>query len=105
MQGLLQNSCSAGSSARNGTAFVLLLAYFFFNLKKIVMAQVKGNREQGNRSGHEHGRNESIGKQQGTAQTGAQNNGGENIDREEDQYTEDLRQSGQRKSRDEDRER
>lgn len=40
----------------------------------------------------------SIGNQQGTAQTGAQNAGGENIDQEEDQYTEDLQRSGQRNS-------
>lgn len=40
----------------------------------------------------------SIGNQQGTAQTGAQNAGGENIDQEEDQYTEDLQRSGQRHS-------
>jgi len=39
-----------------------------------------------------------IGNQQGTAQTGAQNAGGENIDQEEDQYTEDLQQSGDRNS-------
>ena len=36
--------------------------------------------------------------QQKTTQTGAQNAGGENIDQEEDQYTEDLRQSGDRES-------
>ncbi|HEY0066330.1 MAG TPA: hypothetical protein VGB46_03170 [Flavisolibacter sp.] len=42
--------------------------------------------------------NSSIGNQQGTAQTGAQNGGGENIDREEDNYTEDLQRSGQRNS-------
>lgn len=37
-----------------------------------------------------------IGNQQGTAQTGAQNAGGENIDQAEDQYTDDLRKSGDR---------
>jgi hypothetical protein len=41
---------------------------------------------------------ESIGNQQGTTQTGAQNAGGENIDEQEDQYTEDLRRSGDRNS-------
>jgi hypothetical protein len=44
------------------------------------------------------GSNNTIGNQQKTAQTGAQNGGGENIDREDDQYTEDLRQSGDRNS-------
>ena len=49
---------------------------------------------------------ESIGNQQKTTQTGAQNSGGENIDQQEDKFTEDLRQSGDRKSsnRNEDRE-
>lgn len=42
--------------------------------------------------------NSSVGNQQQTTQTGAQNAGGENIDREEDQYTDDLRQSGDRNS-------
>ena len=42
--------------------------------------------------------NESVGNQQQTSQTGAQNGGGENIDREDDQYTEDLQQSGDRNS-------
>lgn len=40
----------------------------------------------------------SIGNQQKTSQTGAQNAGGENIDQEEDQYTEDLKNSGDRNS-------
>ena len=40
----------------------------------------------------------SIGNAQGTTQTGAQNAGGENIDEQEDQYTEDLRRSGDRNS-------
>ena len=40
----------------------------------------------------------SIGNQQKTSQTGAQNNRGENTDQEEDRYTEDLRQSGDRLS-------
>lgn len=43
-------------------------------------------------------RNTNTGNQQGTAKTGAQNAGGENIDREEDQYTDDLWQSGDRSS-------
>ena len=53
------------------------------------------NREQGGAGAN---RNSSIGNQQKTTQTGAQNAGGENIDPEEDQYTEDLRQSGDRES-------
>jgi hypothetical protein len=40
----------------------------------------------------------SIGNMQGTTQTGAQNGGGENIDREEDQFTQDLQRSGDRNS-------
>ena len=40
--------------------------------------------------------NMSIGNQQGTTQTGAQNNRGNNVDRENDAYTKDLRQSGDR---------
>ena len=57
-----------------------------------------------NRKGHEKEselssrRDTQIGNQQGTAQTGAQNAGGENIDQEEDQYSDDLRQSGDRNS-------
>lgn len=69
------------------------------------MTQNKDNLQQGNRSGHEHPHNQSVGNQQGTTQTGAQNNGGENIDQQEDQYTDDLRRSGQRKSRDDEQER
>ncbi len=42
--------------------------------------------------------NSSIGNQQQTTQTGAQNNRGDNVDQEEDQYTEDLRKSGDRLS-------
>ena len=44
------------------------------------------------------GRQESIGNQQDTIQTGGQSGGGDNIDQEEDNYTEDLRQSGDRNS-------
>lgn len=47
------------------------------------------------RSGSKDG---SIGNQQYTTQTGAQNSGGENIDQEEDNYTEDLQRSGDRNS-------
>lgn len=48
------------------------------------------------------GRDNSIGNQQGTAQTGGQNGGGDNRpQQQEDEFTEDLRNSGNRKSRDE----
>ena len=50
------------------------------------------NREQ-NKS-----REGSIGNQQQTSQTGAQNNRGDNIDQEDDQYTQDLNRSGDRTS-------
>ena len=60
--------------------------------------------ENNNRNSEQQGNDQqmdnqsSVGNQQKTAQTGAQNGGGENIDREEDQYTEDLQQSGDRNS-------
>lgn len=41
---------------------------------------------------------QSIGNRQGTTQTGTQNGGGENIDQQEDQFTDDLRQAGDRNS-------
>lgn len=60
------------------------------------------NRNQGGNRGNEgansNHQDESIGNQQRTTQTGGQSAGGENIDQEEDQYTEDLRNSGQRTS-------
>lgn len=59
------------------------------------------NREKDN-TGHAKYTSDSIGNAQGTTQTGAQNGGGENIEEEGDGYTEDLRQSGQRQSRNED---
>lgn len=40
----------------------------------------------------------SIGNQQRTSQTGAQNGGGDNRDEQEDEFTEDLRNSGDRNS-------
>lgn len=46
----------------------------------------------------EQNNSNSVGNQQKTSQTGAQNAGGENIDQEEDQYTEDLQNSGDRNS-------
>ena len=56
------------------------------------------NRNQGDSNNRQANQSESIGNQQKTAQTGAQNSGGENIDQEVDHYTEDLRQSGDRNS-------
>jgi hypothetical protein len=57
------------------------------------------SRNQGGQDATQNSKAEqSIGNQQGTAQTGAQNAGGENIDEGEDRYTEDLRQSGDRNS-------
>jgi hypothetical protein len=40
----------------------------------------------------------SIGNMQGTTQTGAQNNGGQNIPDRDDEYTESLQESGDRNS-------
>ena len=61
------------------------------------MAENKNN-NQNNQNNRQPGEEKSIGNQQGTAQTGAQNGGGENIEPKEDQYTDDLRQSGDRNS-------
>jgi hypothetical protein len=62
------------------------------------MAQDNNNRGREKENELSSRRDKQIGNQQGTTQTGAQNAGGENIDREEDQYTDDLRQSGDRNS-------
>ena len=56
------------------------------------------NRNQGDQNNQQQNQTQNIGNQQKTAQTGAQNAGGENIDQEEDQYTDDLRKSGDRNS-------
>jgi hypothetical protein len=61
------------------------------------MAENKNN-NQDNQNNRQPGEERSIGNQQGTAQTGAQNGGGENIEPKEDQFTDDLRQSGDRNS-------
>ena len=52
----------------------------------------------GNQSGNRGGKESNIGNKQGTTQTGAQNAGGRNRDRDDDQYTDDLRKSGNRHS-------
>lgn len=62
--------------------------------------KTKGAQDSVNRGGRQGSQDSSIGNQQGTTQTGGQSNGGENRDREEDNFTDDLRRSGNRKSRD-----
>ena len=53
----------------------------------------------GNQATNRGGKESSIGNKQGTAQTGAQNSGGENRpDRQDDAYSDDLRRSGDRSS-------
>lgn len=58
----------------------------------------ENNRNQENQVARNRKTHETIGNQQQTTQTGAQNNGGENIDQRSDRYTEDLRESGNRSS-------
>jgi hypothetical protein len=77
-------------------ALALFFCAFHFTIKINTMADYN-NREKDN-NGHAKNSGDSIGNQQNTAQTGAQNAGGENIDAEEDQYTDDLRNSGDRNS-------
>lgn len=62
--------------------------------------KTKGAQDSVNRGGRQGSQDSSIGNQQGTTQTGGQSSGGENRDREEDNFTDDLRRSGNRKSRD-----
>lgn len=61
----------------------------------------QGNKGQNNQSDSRGGRDNSIGNQQGTAQTGGQNAGGNQRHDHDDEFTDDLRNSGNRKSRDE----
>ena len=63
--------------------------------------KTKGAQDSVNRGGRQGSQDSSIGNQQGTTQTGGQSAGGENRDREEDKFTDDLRKSGNRKARDE----
>jgi hypothetical protein len=57
------------------------------------------NQNQGGQENTQNSRAEnSIGNQQGTSQTGAQNNRGDNVDQENDRYSQDLQQSGDRNS-------
>lgn len=68
-------------------------------MKTIVMAEDNKRHNQAFSNSEQKSTNDgSIGNQQQTSQTGAQNAGGENIDQEEDNYTEDLRRSGDRNS-------
>jgi hypothetical protein len=64
--------------------------------KPKVMADRNNNKTQENETAQ--GNTQNIGIKQGTAQTGAQNSGGENRDEQADQYTEDLNRSGNRPS-------
>lgn len=56
------------------------------------------NTNQGQQNSNQQNQKTSIGNQQATTQTGAQNNGGETIHQHNDQYTKDLRESGDRSS-------
>jgi len=56
------------------------------------------NRNENQQGGNRSQQTDSIGNQQRTTQTGAQNAGGQDIDQQEDRYTEDLQQSGRRSS-------
>jgi hypothetical protein len=69
-----------------------------FSSKSNCMAEDNNNRGHEKESELASRRDNQIGNKQGTTQTGAQNAGGENIDQEEDQYSDDLRQSGDRNS-------
>lgn len=63
------------------------------------MADRNKNRGGNNRGRGQEPREQGIGNQQGTAQTGAQNAGGSRRETKEDTYNEDLRQSGRRSSK------
>lgn len=63
------------------------------------MADKNQNRNRGNQDTRQDQRNQSIGNQQGTTQTGGQSSGGTDRRTQDDSFTEDLRQSGQRSSR------
>lgn len=65
--------------------------------------KTKGAQDSVNRGGRQGSHDSSIGNQQGTSQTGAQNSGGRRRDVEDDNFTDDLRQSGDRKARDDER--
>lgn len=65
--------------------------------------KTKGAQDSVNMGGRQGSQDSSIGNQQGTSQTGGQNAGGRNRDVEDDNFTDDLRQSGNRKARDDER--
>jgi hypothetical protein len=69
----------------------LFLKIFIIHFKKEIMKDNRPNRNKDN-SGHAINSGDTIGNQQRTTQTGAQNSGGENIDRGEDPYTGDFAQ-------------
>ena len=63
------------------------------------------NKDQGGQQGNQDQQRKgdsSIGNQQGTAQTGGQNAGGTQREDKDDSFSDDLRNSGNRKSRDDD---
>ena len=60
-------------------------------------------RNENKRSEHGSKGGESIGNMQRTTQTGGQSSGGNMMHNKEDEFTEDLRQSGRRKSRGKDK--
>lgn len=62
--------------------------------------KTRGAQDSENRGGQQGSQDRSIGNQQGTTQTGGQNAGGRNRDVDDDNFTDDLRRSGGRKSRD-----
>lgn len=73
----------------------------FFGAESIINQKTKAmaqNRNSDNKNSNSNRQQDSIGNQQRTTQTGAQNAGGENIEQEEDRYTEDLQRSGDRNS-------
>jgi hypothetical protein len=77
----------------------LFLRFYQTPLNQKFMAENnKRNNQAGSNSEQNATRDGSIGNQQQTSQTGAQNAGGENIDEQEDQYTDDLQRSGDRNS-------
>jgi hypothetical protein len=58
----------------------------------------KRHNQAGSNTEREGSKDGSIGNQQYTTQTGAQNNRGDNVDQEEDEFSDDLRNSGDRNS-------
>jgi hypothetical protein len=73
--------------------------YGFYRQSQKHITMADNNRKQSEQDNKEdNSRQSSVGNQQQTTQTGAQNAGGQNIDEQEDQYTDDLQRSGDRSS-------